>query len=511
MRSAAIVVCVLVLLVQNATCDQPMWKVFCAGTPLVRARVDPLIAPGAVSNHLHNVAGASNFGPATTAMTPLQVYDTLITSTCTTCSLVKVDNSAYWHPELFYRWDNGTYSLVPQGGLTVYYLFRTGPTQPTPAWKAFPPGFRMISGDPFKRSFNASSSASQAISFVCIVSSGPSAPQTNNMSVTDNFFCGDGFRLQVNFPQCWDGVNLDSPTHNTHVVFPIGTNPDSGDCPASHPVRLPELFFEAFYSVSSFPHGPGQGTGRFVLACGDPTGYGFHGDFMTGWNQTIMQQAIQDSTCLSVNTNSGNTVTNCKTLAPYVQNTPAGACVMAKDLLLNENFNLGYPSPTLPGCAPITPGPAEATPCTGAPSATYQPAANFRFLWQSVSTGKYLRAPNSTTTTIKATSTATTYWECWEAVPVNGGVAIQNDVTMLFTSADTGSASSITSSRGTPSGWETFVFTKQSSGYWTIMSLRNNEYLTVQSDYSVGPTTAAAPFPNTALFQLVVPSGGTIS
>jgi hypothetical protein len=49
-------------------------------------------------------------------------------------------------------------------------------------------------------------------------------------------------------------VRLDTPNHMDHVAFPI-ERPDGGNCPSTHPVRIPDLFFEAFYSVAQFPHG----------------------------------------------------------------------------------------------------------------------------------------------------------------------------------------------------------------------------------------------------------------
>lgn len=109
-----------------------------------------------------------------------------------------------------------------------------------------------------------------------LTTSGPPAPETNAFQ-TDKYFCKNGFRMQVYFPMCWDGVNIDSPDHQTHVAYPSHYN--GGDCPATHPVRLPGLFYEAFYAVDKFPHG--QGVQPFVLANGDPTGYGFHGDFVS--------------------------------------------------------------------------------------------------------------------------------------------------------------------------------------------------------------------------------------
>jgi hypothetical protein len=104
----------------------------------------------------------------------------------------------------------------------------------------------------------------------------PPAPETNGFQ-TDKYFCKNGLRLQVFFPMCWNNKTLDSPNHQSHMAYPTRFN--GGDCPSTHPVRLPGVFFEAFYAVDKFPHG--QGTQPFVLSNGDPTGYGFHGDFVS--------------------------------------------------------------------------------------------------------------------------------------------------------------------------------------------------------------------------------------
>jgi hypothetical protein len=62
------------------------------------------------------------------------------------------------------------------------------------------------------------------------------------------------------------------------------------DCPSTHPVRLPGVFFAAFYAVDKFPHG--QGTQPFVLSNGDPTGYGFHGDFVSFYCRNFEENSI---------------------------------------------------------------------------------------------------------------------------------------------------------------------------------------------------------------------------
>jgi len=60
--------------------------------------------------------------------------------------------------------------------------------------------------------------------------------------------CPGGIRSSVIFPICWDGKNLDSPNHIDHVAHPA-TGPASfavtdAKCPASHPVKIPQVHLE---------------------------------------------------------------------------------------------------------------------------------------------------------------------------------------------------------------------------------------------------------------------------
>lgn len=172
------------------------------------------------------------------------------------------DFSNYWTAVLFFRARNGTYKRVPQfvsdglrgnGGITVYYI--PAPNNVTSV-TAFKPGFRMLIGD------------------VTLTSPGPTRkvcnrcmPKTGEMSHyncaspdTQEFpkgFCEGGIRTVITFPTCWDGVNLDSPDHRSHVTYAIGAGPTdggpTGTCPESHPVVIPQVMYEVMWDVSFNP------------------------------------------------------------------------------------------------------------------------------------------------------------------------------------------------------------------------------------------------------------------
>ncbi|KAF1991758.1 WSC-domain-containing protein [Aulographum hederae CBS 113979] len=249
-------------------------------------RADPVVNPNYLpSPHVHAIAGGSGFK---TTMT----YEDARASKCGTCN-VKEDLSNYWTPKLYYHAEDGSFESVPidgdaggnMGGMAIYYLHRPGPDNDV--LHPFPKGFRMVAGDPFRRSFNSSAVAERAVSHRCI-----------GTSLEPNGFpdqnCPEGIRTQIVMPSCWDGVNLDSPDHKSHMSYPIDGDFDGGRCPKSHPVHLMTLFYEVTYRTDSFSdrwYGDKQ---PFVLANGDGTGYGYHGDFVNGWDIDVLAKGVKN-------------------------------------------------------------------------------------------------------------------------------------------------------------------------------------------------------------------------
>lgn len=72
---------------------------------------------------------------------------------------------------------------------------------------------------------------------------------------------------------CWDGVNIDSDDHKSHVAYPSnGTFETTGTCPDSHPVRLPQVMYEVMWDTTVFNDPelwPEDGSQPFVYSMGD--------------------------------------------------------------------------------------------------------------------------------------------------------------------------------------------------------------------------------------------------
>jgi len=359
----------------------------------------------------------------------------------------------------------------------------------------------MTSGDLTRRSYNGSLISNRAISYACLAEQ--ANPETPYLP-TATKFCKNGLRLQLHFPQCWNGMDLDSPNHRDHMAFPIEM-PDNGNCPSTHPVRVPNLFMEAFYSVDKYPHG--QGVQPFVLSTGDPTGYGFHGDFLSGWDPVVMQTAILDPSCGDKNTNEGNTVENCKPLAPYVHRMGPGECQIQTKIPLTEDLGIGHPIPRLPGCNPITPGPQNSVPCFGAPAQSYTNGLDFRFHLRSKKTGKFLTCPEIHTVPVSANATVLTLTEVFFTTAVAGGVGLADELSLQQWSP-AGTDGEILCNKGSISAWETFKILPQTDNYVAIQANKNDMYLSVQGDSTIAPT--AKTIGDNELFERVSPNGGTI-
>jgi hypothetical protein len=197
-----------------------------------------------------------------------------------TCRGGTINRSGYWAPAMIDTLD-GT-PVTPQS-LIVYYKTGFNGVRPGDV-KSLPQGLRMIAGDsknsgPYQWGGPAH--------FTCIEPVSGTGPSTQNIPTT----CATGNTIwaAVTFPQCWDGVNLDSPDHKSHMSYPV-----QGSCPSTHPVPVPEITVNVLYTVADM-----KALSRWRLASdtydpSTPAGYSSHADWFNGWKSKFMDSFVQN-------------------------------------------------------------------------------------------------------------------------------------------------------------------------------------------------------------------------
>ena len=196
---------------------------------------DPIVHHdhGSIS-HQHDFFGATTTDSHSTSET-LMAGDT-------TCRSV-ADRSAYWAPQLS---DAGR----PVTPTEVVAYYRTPVGMDARDVEPLPNGLEMIAGDA-----EATTAQDPAVSSWSCGPAGRKEPVP--------FHCparGAALQLNLVFPSCWDGQNLGSVDHRSHLASVV---PAGGDgrvtCPDSHPVALPEVSVEVRYP-------PLADAGPFTLA-----------------------------------------------------------------------------------------------------------------------------------------------------------------------------------------------------------------------------------------------------
>jgi endoglucanase Acf2/endonuclease/exonuclease/phosphatase family metal-dependent hydrolase len=220
-----------------------------------RLKVDPIVNPGAASSHMHDFFA----NPTTNADSNV-------------ASLLKADESAanpsnnlsvYWTPSFIDEGADGLGGdfeyITPLESSIAYYSI-LNPYDPAQL-EATPTGLQIIVGEgmPDKRQ------SPEKVFWNYIGES----------KTYDHIPLGDEWRdlpLQavLIFPQFWDGENLDSPDHQSHMAYGKGVLGG----PSTHPVMLPQLQLQIHY---------GHIPNRLHMLSSDYMTMG-HADFAPGWS-----------------------------------------------------------------------------------------------------------------------------------------------------------------------------------------------------------------------------------
>jgi hypothetical protein len=222
---------------------------------------DPIVAPMRIgASHLHVFWGNTGTDAGSTA-------ESIATTGASTCRGGTANRTAYWAPAVI---DTHTGAPIAPAMIHVYYksgYFGLAPSDIHP----LPKGLRMVAGNP-----NATAPQDH-MGWKCW-DSGRSSTSIPACAA------GDPVAMTVDFPQCWDGVHLDSADHRSHMAYPSG-----GRCPGSHPVGVPVISFNVLYAVTADTDTSRWRLSSDMYAASQPGGYSVHGDWFDGWNEEVKQ------------------------------------------------------------------------------------------------------------------------------------------------------------------------------------------------------------------------------
>jgi hypothetical protein len=248
---------------------QAVWSVKCEISHSLPD--DPIVFPAQPGrSHLHDFFGNVSVKADTSSTKSLLAA----ASTCQN-GMDQVDKAAYWTPALLH---NGR----PVGGgpgehrIDAYYSVSNTPMPVRP----MPLGLRMIAGDAAARS----PQPTDIVHYNCLRH--PQGGQvTGSSAAIPSCPGGTYLSAKIIFPSCWDGRNLDSPDHKSHMAYPA-----KGRCPVGHPVSLPTLGIRLRWKqATSIPSSQ--------LELSSAGQFSMHADFWNAWNPAVMQWLVDN--CLN--------------------------------------------------------------------------------------------------------------------------------------------------------------------------------------------------------------------
>ncbi|WP_250005819.1 DUF1996 domain-containing protein [Actinoplanes sp. M2I2] len=219
---------------------------------------DPIIFPGLPgASHMHSFFGSEVTNAFSTTQDLLNAN-----SNCNP----SIDKSSYWIPTLY----NGNTPVEPTTGI-FYYLGEGVRDDLIAQTQPFPLGLRIVAGNARATGPNDNTLSRWS----CL-----HAGQVGSSHDFVNCPAGTMLESYLDFPHCWDGVNLDSPDHKSHMAYPV-----NNACPPAHPVVVPKLRQVMRYPVNGNP-------ANFRLASGP--GYTMHGDFFNAWPVEELARRVND-------------------------------------------------------------------------------------------------------------------------------------------------------------------------------------------------------------------------
>lgn len=241
---------------------------------------DPIVYPGQPgASHLHQFFGNTLTDASST-------YASLRTTGDSTC-MGPLNRSAYWIPAML----NGHGGVVRPDYVVIYYkrFPKTSPycTTKGKACVDLPRGLRFVFG---YNMINPSASPTGAGYFDC---QGTGTTPGHYATLTEaRAHCPVGTQVGavISAPECWNGTDLDSPDHRSHVAYQTIDSADGqAKCPTTHPFIIPHFSLGAWYTTDATLPDWYLSSDRMPGMADHEPGQTLHSDWFGAWDDPTMR------------------------------------------------------------------------------------------------------------------------------------------------------------------------------------------------------------------------------
>jgi hypothetical protein len=281
------------------------FRFICAHTKL--GFVDPTVSPGVQpTGHLHDETGVhgwdqnSNYGNLRQSGGGSECNDVAGFDQNQAESSWAANRTPYWQPALL----DGKGNVIQVDFISVYYkrLPMSDPRVSDPTNAQYegkgvplPNGIKFIFG-----AFpdNSSKAPDTFIQYMCTggASGGvyeggdPASPITFAEAISCAKAHSDGtLEVRVDGPSCWDGVNLDSADHRSHLAYPSYGTWGYQKCDAAHPYVIPTYTYASSYTILPSDNGDIHWASD-EMDNSKPRGWSIHVDYgPAAWDPTVLK------------------------------------------------------------------------------------------------------------------------------------------------------------------------------------------------------------------------------
>lgn len=285
---------------------------------------DPIVYPDQENAaHLHRFYGNTLVDHTTT-------MESLYTTGESSCQGNQLNLSSYWVPALLaplYDPITGQRELDNQGepawqvvpavvgndeeAHEIFYYSAgvddLNSIQPVPA------GLRMIAGN--HATMPGDSQDTSIVRWHCQSWESDDATNPQFSATIPECLAPDRVRMDIFFPSCWNGEDLDSADHKSHMAYPI-EHPPTGRmvCPDTHPVAVARPSYHYAFGVKPEVYDPVTQTSKgwrlaadmYEVTDTNHGGLSLHADWFNGWHPEIMQLIVDSCIKQALDCHDGN-------------------------------------------------------------------------------------------------------------------------------------------------------------------------------------------------------------